>query len=64
MRSGSLIQTKETSRTTLAYNFTMPARDYVELLCDFRGSHGSVRFDLNSLKLVRKGKTPRPGNRE
>lgn len=45
---------------SITYGFTTIRTDYVELVCDFRGSQGSVRFDVDSLKLVRKGKTPRP----
>lgn len=40
--------------TLLDYDFVMTTQEYVELVCDFRGSHGSVRFDVDSLKLIRK----------
>jgi len=42
--------------TTLTYNFTIRALADIELLCEFRGSKGRVRFDANSLKLIRKTK--------
>jgi hypothetical protein len=43
--------------TTLSCDFTMPALDYVELVCEFRSRQGSARFDLDSLKLIRKNKS-------
>ena len=42
--------------TTLTYDFTLPALTYVELICEVRGNQGSARFDLDSLKLIRKSK--------
>jgi hypothetical protein len=36
--------------------FNLQAPDDVELICDFHGSEGAARFDLGSLKLVRKGR--------
>jgi hypothetical protein len=39
---------------TLTYNFSMPALSEVELVCEFRASSGRVRFDADSLKLIRK----------
>lgn len=44
--------------TPLIYDFTMTATDYAELICDFRSNQGAARFDLDSLKLVRKNYTP------
>jgi len=43
--------------TTLSYDFIMPTLGYVELVCEFRGSQGTARFDLNSLKLIRNSKS-------
>ena len=40
--------------TMLTYNFAMPALGYAELICEFRGGSGSARFDLDSLKLIRR----------
>ena len=40
--------------TTLNYGFTMPALDYIELVCELRAASGSARFDLDSLKLIRR----------
>jgi hypothetical protein len=45
--------------TTLSYDFTMPTSGYVELVCEFRGRQGTARFDLDSLKLIRKSKAER-----
>jgi hypothetical protein len=42
--------------TTLTYDLTLPEQTYVELICEVRGSQGSARFDLDSLKLIRKSK--------
>ena len=42
--------------TQLTYDFTLPGRTYVELICEVRGSQGSGRFDLDSLKVIRKSK--------
>lgn len=39
----------------LSYTFSLQKADDVELICDFHGSEGAARFDLGSLKLVRKG---------
>jgi hypothetical protein len=41
---------------TLSYDFTMPALGHVELVCEFIGSQGSARFDLDSLTLIRKSR--------
>jgi hypothetical protein len=41
---------------TLRYDFTVQALAYVELVCEFRGTQGGLRFDMDSLKLVRKSK--------
>jgi hypothetical protein len=46
---------------TLTYNFSMPALSEVELVCEFRASSGRVRFDADSLKLVRKAPTGSEG---
>jgi hypothetical protein len=43
-----------TGGAELSYDFTMSTPGYVELVCEFIGSEGSARFDLDSLKLVRK----------
>ena len=40
---------------TLSHDFTMSAPGYVELICEFLGSQGTARFDLDSLKLIRTG---------
>jgi len=40
--------------TTLTYDFTVAERDYLELVCELRASAGSARFDLDSLRLMRK----------
>jgi len=50
----SKMVTRATEWTTLTYDFTMPAPADIELLVEFRGSNGRARFDLDSLKLVRK----------
>ncbi|MBC8097323.1 MAG: hypothetical protein H7Y43_16075 [Akkermansiaceae bacterium] len=41
---------------TLTYDFTVAALEHVELACEFRGEQGGARFDVDSLKLVRKSK--------
>jgi len=46
--------------TTLTYRFSMPAMADMELVCEFRGSNGRARFDVDSLKLIRTSKTARP----
>jgi hypothetical protein len=43
--------------TTLIYDFTIAAQSYVELVCAFRGVQGSARFDLDSLRLIRRTKS-------
>jgi len=40
--------------TTVTYDLTMAEQDYVELVCELRASEGTARFDLDSLKLLRK----------
>jgi hypothetical protein len=49
--------------TTFRYDFAVsgPADGLtdVELLCEMRASRGRVWFDANSLKLIRKGATPK-----
>jgi len=40
--------------TGLIFYFRLPASTYVELICEVRGSQGSARFDLETLKLIRK----------
>lgn len=40
--------------TELRYDFTMPAQADIELLCEFRGGSGRARWELDSLKLIRK----------
>lgn len=54
-KSGYKMATEAADWTPLEYNFAMSALDYVELVCDFRGSHGGARFEADSLKLIRKG---------
>ena len=45
-----------TNWTSLTYDFTIPALEYVELVCELRASQGTARFAVDSLKLIRKGK--------
>lgn len=40
--------------TTLSYEFTVTTPGYIELVCEYTGSQGAARFDLSSLKLIRK----------
>ncbi len=42
--------------TNLAYDFSMMATEYIELVAEFRGSKGSARFDEDSFRLIRKSK--------
>jgi len=55
-RSGATIIPTAPDSTTLTFDFTLPGSTYVELICEVSGSQGSARFDLDSLKLVRKSK--------
>jgi hypothetical protein len=38
----------------LTYDFSLAGLADIELICEFRGSNGRARFDIDSLKLVRK----------
>lgn len=58
-RGGTRAPSQAPDWTTLTYEFTVPALGYVELVCEFRAAHGSARFDLDSMKLIRKSGTPR-----
>jgi hypothetical protein len=54
-RWNGTVVTEAADWTPLAYDFTLPSREYVELICEVRGSDGSARFDPDSLKLIRRG---------
>jgi hypothetical protein len=38
----------------ITYDLTIAEQEYVELVCELRATEGLARFDLDSLKLVRK----------
>ena len=42
--------------TNLAYDFSMMATEYIELVAEFSGNKGSARFDEDSFRLIRKNK--------
>jgi len=58
-RSAKMV-TEAAEWTSLAYRFSMPAMADMELVCEFRGSNGHARFDVDSLKLIRTSKTTKP----
>jgi hypothetical protein len=58
-RSGANVVSDAPESTILTYDFTMSALGYLELVCELRGDHGNARFDLDSLKLIRKSKATR-----
>jgi hypothetical protein len=53
-RSAPKLLSQAPDWTSLNYDFMIGALEQVELVCEFRGSEGSARFDLDSLKLIRK----------
>jgi hypothetical protein len=58
-RSAKMV-TEAAEWTTLAYRFSMPAMADMELVCEFRGSNGRARFEVDSLKLIRTSRTAKP----
>jgi hypothetical protein len=40
--------------TTLTYDFSLSTPERVEFICEFHGARGIARFDVDSLKLIRK----------
>ena len=55
---GASSRVREVSQgTTLSYDFVVPTLDYAELVCEFRSEQGSARFDLDSLRLIRRSRS-------
>lgn len=53
-RPGASVVSKADSWLPLEYKFNISKSEFVELVCEFRGSTGRALFDVNSLKLIRK----------
>jgi hypothetical protein len=53
-RPGGQTLNQNADWTTLTYDFTVAASEYVELVCELRADQGTARFDADSLKLIRK----------
>ncbi len=56
--AGSPAVSQSKDWTMLNYEFTMTNREYVELVCELRELQGSARFDLGSLKIIRRHEGP------
>lgn len=53
-RPGGKTVTAAPAWTTITHDFTLATPDWIELICELHATHGTARFDLDSLKLIRR----------